>query len=204
MTMNKRISEILEEYRNVAKPLMEDIYQRIGFYPVNCLNEIRALNDHIARCHREGIEKTQIDVELDKASGHVQRLVYDCLKQLNITLFEEIERVEKNTYSYQWLYIAEGTFWQDFTHHKRMAMLAAIDAKKQESFNPQVAVNKYQEAYNHYIQIENLIEKYSDEIKKSGRLRKIDCFLSGWKWFVTSVITAGCVAVLRFIIDKFC
>lgn len=204
MTMNKRISEILEEYRNVAKPLMEDIYQRLGFYPVNCLNEIRALNDHIARCYREGIDNTQIGIELDKASGHVQRLVYDCLKQLNITLFEEIERVEKYTYSYRWLYIAEGTYWRDFVQHKRLAVHAAIEAKRQESFNPQVAVNKYQEAYNHYIQVENLIEKYSVEIEKSGRLRKIDRVLSGWNWFATSAITAVCVALLRFIIEKFC
>ena len=203
MIMDKRISEILEEYRSVAKPLMEDIYQRIGFYPVNCLNEIRALNDHIARCYREGIDNTQVNVELNKASGHVQRLVYDCLKQLNISLFESIERVEKSAYSYRWLYIAGGSFWRDFTLHKREAIIAEIDAKKQESFNPQIAVDKYQEAYNHYIHIENLIEKYSKEITKSKRVRNIGLFLSGWRWLVATISTATCVAILRFCIERF-
>ena len=201
--MNGRISEILEEYRVVAKPLMEDIYQRLGLYPVNCLNEIRALNDHIARCHRDGMDDNQIEIELNKAAGHVQRLVYDCLKQLNISLFVKIEEIERDTYTYRWLYIAGGTFWSEYICRKREAMLAEIEAKKQESFNPQVAVDKYQEAYNHYVQIENLIEKYSEEIEKSGRLKRIERFLSSSKWFAANVATAACVAILRFCIDKF-
>ena len=201
--MDEHVSEILEEYRNVAKPLMEDIYHRMGSYPINCLNEIRALNDHIARCYRNGIDDDQIDIELNKASGHVQRLVYDCLKQLNILLFKKIDQVEKNTYTYRWLYINGGTFWREFTLHKREAIISEIEAKKQESFNPQTAVEKYQDAYNHYIQIENMLDEYSNEIKQSGRFKKIDIFMSGWIWFFTTVATAACVAVLRFCIDKF-
>ena len=68
MTNEERLTDLLAEYRNVAKPLMEELCLRIGDYPINCQNEIRALNDHIARCYRDGVDETIIAKELDKAA----------------------------------------------------------------------------------------------------------------------------------------
>ena len=55
--MDKRISKILSDYKNTVKPLLSDIQSRRnnGQLPNNFLNEIRALNDHIARCYRSAI-----------------------------------------------------------------------------------------------------------------------------------------------------
>ena len=86
--MDERIADILKNYRDTVKPLLADIQTRRSDdkLPDNFLNEIRALNDHIARCYRNDIadKKNFIDSELAKAKGHLRRLIYDCFKQLNI------------------------------------------------------------------------------------------------------------------------
>lgn len=81
-----KIDKLLLDYGGNAKPLISEISKRHkdGIVPENLLNEIRALNDHIARCYRERVDDLYIDGELRKAEGHLRRLLYDCFKQLNI------------------------------------------------------------------------------------------------------------------------
>lgn len=201
MTNEERLTDLLAEYRTVAKPLMEELFQRIGEYPVNCQNEIRALNDHIARCYRENVTEVSISKELDKAAGHIQRLVYDCLKQLNVLMFEDIERTERLTYSYKWLYIDEGRFWKQYVDHKQAAVLCEVEAKKQESLNPTLSVDKYQEAYLHYVEIDNMFSTFADDLEASKWYKMVSTFMKGWKWFVVTVLVAVITAVLRFAIS---
>ena len=201
MTNEERLTDLLAEYRNVAKPLMEELFQRIGEYPVNCQNEIRALNDHIARCYRENVTEDSISKELDKAAGHIQRLVYDCLKQLNVLMFEDIERTERLTYSYKWLYIDKGRFWKQYVDHKQAAVLCEVEAKKQESLNPTLSVDKYQEAYLHYVEIDNMFSTFTDDLKASRWYKMVSTFMKGWKWLGVTVLVAVITAVLRFAIS---
>ena len=90
----ERLEALISGYRDQAKPLMDDMNVRLGgVYPENCLNEIRAMLDHVSRCyHAEELsicdeEKESIsNEELSKAEGHLRRLMYDCFKQWNILL----------------------------------------------------------------------------------------------------------------------
>lgn len=203
MTHEEQLADLLAEYRNVAKPLMEELYLRIGEYPVNCQNEIRALNDHIARCYRDGVDETIIAKELDKAAGHIQRLVYDCLKQLNVLMFEDIERIERKTYSYKWLYIDGGRFWKLYVNHKQDAVICEIEAKKQESLNPSLSVDKYQEAYLHYVEIEKMFSTFAVDLKDSKWYKMVSTWMKGWQWFWVTISVAVITAVLRFMISYF-
>lgn len=48
-----RLETLINGYREQAKPLMDDLNVRLGGkYPDNCLNEIRAMLDHVSRCYR--------------------------------------------------------------------------------------------------------------------------------------------------------
>ena len=79
------IQAISQSYLHNFKPLLQVLKVRMkGKYPQNCLNEIRAINDHIARCHRNGMSEEDITKEIGKAEGHLQRLAYDCYKQEKI------------------------------------------------------------------------------------------------------------------------
>lgn len=203
MTNEERLTDLLAEYRNVAKPLMEELFLRVGEYPINCQNEIRAFNDHIARCYREGVDKTIIERELDKAAGHIQRLVFDCLKQLNIIMYEEIERKERTTYSYKWLYIDAGNFWKQYVDHKHAAVLCEVEAKKQESLNPTLSVDKYQEAYLHYVEIDKMFNSFAVELNNSRWHKIVSTWMKGWQWLWVTILVAAITAVLRFLISYY-
>ena len=203
MTNEDRLTDLLAEYRKVAKPLMEELYQRIGEYPVNCQNEIRAFNDHIARCYREGVDEPIIAKELDKAAGHIQRLVYDCLKQLNVLMCEDIERSERKTYAYKWLYMDGGKFWKQYVDHKQAAVICEVEAKKQESLNPSLSVDNYQEAYLHYVEIEKMFTTFAADLKDSRWYKIISTWMKGWQWLWVTVLVAVITAVLRFVITFF-
>lgn len=108
--MEERISSIIAGYSDTVKPLLAEIRVRRGDVPNNFLNEIRALNDHIARCYREGIEPTVVEEELTKAEGHLRRLIYDCFKQLNVYISDALNNKEKKYYSDLWLVYDSGQF----------------------------------------------------------------------------------------------
>ena len=131
--MEERINNIFSNYRNIVKPLLVDIKARRADreLPDNFLNEIRALNDHIARCYRS--EVSDIDAELTKAEGHLRRLIYDCFKQLNIYINDILERKENKFYSDLWLTYDKGRFWNEYSKSRKYAQQNVVNAKKADS-----------------------------------------------------------------------
>lgn len=156
--MEERISEILLVYRDTIKPLLADIqYRRGGKLPDNFLNEIRALNDHIARCYRDGNGLETVNRELTKAEGHLRRLVYDCFKQLNIYISDTLNAKEKRFYSDMWLTYEGGRFWREYSKNRKYAQLNVIEAKKKESFDADGAMSCYEKAFQNYRHAEELL-----------------------------------------------
>lgn len=167
--MDERIAEILGIYRETIKPLLADIRARRADnkLPDNFLNEIRALNDHIARCYRENIKEKDIDSELTKAEGHLRRLIYDCFKQLNIYISDILERKERIFYSDLWLTYDGGNFWNAYSKNRKYAQQNVIEAKKMESMNPEKAMYFYEEAFKNYREAENLLIENKAMLYKS-------------------------------------
>lgn len=157
--MESRIKAIFSTYCNTVKPLLADIQYRKGGdkLPDNFLNEIRALNDHIARCYRERISDHEIDAELTKAEGHLRRLIYDCFKQLNIYIFYTLYRKEQRFYSDLWLTHDNGKFWKEYSKSRKYAQKNVITAKKNESAEPDKAMQFYEKAFQEYRRAEDLL-----------------------------------------------
>lgn len=155
--MEERINNILSNYRNIVKPLLVDIKARRADreLPDNFLNEIRALNDHIARCYRN--EVSDIDAELTKAEGHLRRLIYDCFKQLNIYINDILERKENKFYSDLWLTYDKGRFWNEYSKFRKYAQQNVVNAKKAESVDSDKAMSFYEKAFQNYRNAENLL-----------------------------------------------
>ena len=177
-----RLETLLSNYREQAKPLMDDINARLGVYPDNCLNEIRAMLDHGSRCYRADDnsdlseeEKNKVaDEELAKAESHLRRLMYDCFKQLNILLYDAIHEQEKKTYSSHWLYIDGGKFWSDYTNGLQKAIESVVDAKKNESYEPDLAMECYDSAYNSYCAVEQILIRHKKDLLYSRYLKFIE------------------------------
>ena len=192
-----RLELLVSGYRDQAKPLMDDMNVRLGgSYPENCLNEIRAMLDHVSRCYRiegEG-NKTQeeknavCNEELSKAEGHLRRLMYDCFKQLNILLYDAIHQREQQTYSSRWLYIDGGTFWAKYTDGLQMAIEHVVEAKKNESYEPDKAMECYDKAYNAYCSVEQLLIRNRKNLAWSKCVRYFE-FLNNWVvWIIVTVV----------------
>ena len=200
MTVEERLSAILTEFRNTVKPLMNAVYiWNDSENPVNILNEIRALNDHIGRCYRDGIAEEQINKELGKAEGHLQRLVFECLKQLNLWLYYDIKDKESDNYSYLWLTEDGGKFWKQYVELKQIAIDAETEAKKQEAIDPVYASEMFQAAYNSYLDIEALLGTHKDLLVKSRRYNKIASFQKWGVFALVTLVTAIITGLLRFL-----
>lgn len=186
--MEKRINNILSNYRNIAKPLLEDIKARRADrnLPNNFLNEIRALNDHIARCFRSEI--SDIDAELTKAEGHLRRLIYDCFKQLNIYINDILERKEKKFYSDLWLTYDKGRFWVEYSKSRKYAQQNVVNAKKAESVDPDRAMSFYENAFQNYRNAENLLLEHKYMLCRSLINRYWLKASHFWSWILITLI----------------
>ena len=193
-----RLETLINGYREQAKPLMDDLNVRLGGkYPDNCLNEIRAMLDHVSRCYRvEGsnLKPDEADnicnEELSKAEGHLRRLMYDCFKQLNILLYDAIHQKEKQTYSSRWLYIDGGQFWASYTSNMQVAMTSVVEAKKNESYDPDKAMEYYDKAYNSYCAVEQMLIKHKNALCWSRLFGFFEVVNNWGSWiFVTVVLS---------------
>ncbi len=56
-TLHGLVSPLYMEYNQVIKPLIAELEAREEASPQPLFNEIRALNDHIARCYRANVSE---------------------------------------------------------------------------------------------------------------------------------------------------
>lgn len=202
-----RLEALISGYREQAKPLMDDINVRLGGnFPDNCLNEIRAMLDHVSRCYRaEMLETKSVDrekicnEELSKAEGHLRRLMYDCFKQLNILLFDAIHQKEKRTYSSHWLYIDGGQFWSKYTTNLQIAMTSVVEAKKNESYDPDTAMQCYEKAYNAYCAVEQMLIKQRKSLIWSRCIKYFEIVNSWLIWIAVTVVLSLISAFIGFL-----
>jgi len=109
---SSQITLLYRTYNDVIKPLIAEIEIRYEKFPTPVFNEIRAFNDHVARCHRENISNLDIENELRKAKGHIERIILDCYKFLNVALHKiVIKRFDKRTKGVDLGAINNGAFF---------------------------------------------------------------------------------------------
>ena len=204
----ERLEALISGYREQAKPLMDDMYVRLGgIYPENCLNEIRAMLDHVSRCYRaedtdkSNEEKDSIcNEELSKAESHLRRLMYDCFKQLNILLYDAIHEREKKTYSSRWLYIKSGEFWSLYTEDLQLATESVVEAKKNESLDPDMAMEYYDKAYNAYCAVEQLLISHKRALNWSRCLKWFEIVNRWFAWIVVTIVLSLISSVIGYFI----
>lgn len=199
----QRIDKLFWDYGKSAKPLISAISKRHkdGKVPDNLLNEIRALNDHIARCYRDGVDDNYIDDELKKAEGHLRRLLYDCFKQLNIYISDNIKRRERWSYSNRWLYRDGGNFWRQYIEWKQKAQDDVIEAKKKESIDSDAALKLFESGYRNYRNIEELFKDNRKFLFMSSIFGIFSKAFQGVWWLVVTILlSVAAVLIERFVL----
>ena len=153
-----QITLLYRTYNEVIKPLIAEIEVRYEKFPTPIFNEIRAFNDHVARCHRENISNLDIETELRKAKGHIERIILDCYKFLNVALHQNvIKRFDKRTKGVDLGTINNGTFFAFYSETKRLINSHLKEAKLLEVQDKEKSLNEYEFVYNKFSELETFL-----------------------------------------------
>lgn len=199
--MATELKDLVSSYCDPILPMLNDIKRRNkNRIPDNCLNEIRAIVDHVARCYRT-TDPMRIEKEMGKAEGHMQRLAFDCFKQLNIFLHDGLESKMKWFFSPYWLKIDNGEFWKEFYTNRQMIVKTIVLAKENESLNADVAMSYYAQVYEGYIRIENLLNSHKLQLCWSLVVRVYYWISHFTNWLLLTITAALLSAAIGYFIS---
>lgn len=88
------LEKLYQQYNDPVKPLLAEIEAIYEKFPLPLYNEIRAMNDHVARAVTAVDDKKAV-IQLEKAASHINRITRDCYKFLDVYYKREAERFDK-------------------------------------------------------------------------------------------------------------
>lgn len=159
-----KIAECYVQYCEIIKPLIARIEALSERIPLPLFNEIRAFNDHIARCFFNNPSDSYIAEQVSKASRHIVRLSLDCFKCLNVILYQHIELFEKQTRNVDLTVIDNGMFYPEYSRMKITAAECVRKAKLLEANDIEMALHEYENASNIYSSVVSLIDKARENV----------------------------------------
>jgi len=155
-----KVTSLYRTYIEVIKPLLAEIEIRYQKFPIPILNEIRAFNDHIARCHREDISSANIDKEIKKAEGHIYRIILDCYKFLNVAFHENlIEKFDKRTRGVDLNAVNNGQFSASYFETRKFIISHLKKAKFLEAMDKDESLKEYEIVYNKFSELETFLSE---------------------------------------------
>jgi hypothetical protein len=156
----EKLTPLYTTYNEVIKPLVAEIEARFESFPTSLFNEIRAFNDHVSRCYQKPNDGARIDEQVRKAKGHIERIVLDCYKYLNVSLYDLIIKDFDKTYKRVDLSaINNGEFLIKHRELTREITLKLKEAKLKETQDDKSeSISIYQDVHNKYTELEELID----------------------------------------------
>ncbi|MDR0872930.1 MAG: hypothetical protein LBN27_05600 [Prevotellaceae bacterium] len=201
--LHSQLSPLYKTYNEVIKPLVADIESRYEKFPRPIFNEIRAFNDHVARCYTEPLDKRIISEQIPKATGHIERILLDCYKFLNVKLHENIVgNFERKTKYIDITSIDSGNFYPKYKVIYNDIVLKKREAKTKERTNKEDAILLYEQVYIQYDNLDDLLEKYRLKINWAIAKFTTKKILSFLGWFGAAIIS-GIISSSFLPWDKF-
>ncbi|MDR0926557.1 MAG: hypothetical protein LBO69_02180 [Ignavibacteria bacterium] len=185
---NDKLSALYNSYNTLIKPLIGEIEVRYECIPVQLLNEIRAFNDHIARYFNSSNDNNS-EIQLTKANGHIERLILDCYKFLNVEFHKQlIKTFQKRTKNIDLTTISNGEFYIAYKKLIHQINKELKEAKLLETNENKVfSLNLYQNVYNSFIQLENLLNDNETHIIWSKAKFSINKLIKFLLWLAAAV-----------------
>ena len=187
----KKLTPLYETYNGVIKPLIAEIEVRFEQFPTSIFNEIRAFNDHVARCYAKPNDEGWIDKQISKAKSHIERIVLDCYKYLNVKLYDLV--IKKFDQKYKWVDLSAIDNGEFFIKHRRLTKeitLKLKEAKHKESKEDKSeSMALYQYVHNKYTELEDLIDQnHRNLFWASGKFYS-KWFLKFLGWLAAAIIS---------------
>ncbi len=164
-----QISQLGNQYKlylNTAKSLIAEVEAYFERCPLELFNEIRAFNDHIARSFAEGVNETYINDQMKSAKGHMQRLLLDCYKNVNLYFHDKIEKFEKRIKRIDVAKINNGQFFPEYDRLHRDVIQKVRHAKTMETKDipSEEKYMNYESSANAYKSLSTFIDDNSARI----------------------------------------
>jgi hypothetical protein len=194
-----QVVSLYKIYQEVINPLIIEIETMKTEFPVSALNEIRSFTCHISRALNEnsGVDPQK---EIEKAEGHLERVLLDCYKTLIILLDDKcVGKFSKDTKNIDLTFVNNGDFIPRYNNCNKVAQDALMKAKRldADSGKKLEALNLYQEALIRYREFESFLDDASNGInwaRKAKIKKKIKNIIWGVLAWLGSAILSGIVS----------
>lgn len=189
------IIDCYDQYCGVIKPLIARIEALSEKIPLSIFNEIRAFNDHIARCYFGTPNDEYISEQISKAQRHIVRITLDCFKCLNVILYSKIEEFEHRTRNVDLTVIDNGVFYPKYSRQKVEAAKLVMAAKISEGHGYEEALGLYQNACNIYSEIVEDINNANENVKWAKVRFTTKRVVTVVGWIVSVIVSAVLSAI---------
>lgn len=166
-TQEKRINQILKDYNKEIVPLIVTLEVTDGEYPVEVMDEIRAMMNHLANISLIS-DSLEIDREIEKIFSHYKRALLDCYKYLCISEIDNYNHFCKQYRFVDLTLVDNGDFSKKISEMYCNARDSTIYAKKSEN-NPNTGLNEvlknYKDAYTNCVALMKYVEENSTKIE---------------------------------------
>ena len=144
--------------------LLYNLSHRKNEFPAEVLNEIRAISGHIVRV---AIAENDEDVSrnIKKMKAHSKRALLDCLKYIGIIYHDEYIDFMKRYESVDLTYIDNGNFIRNAVklYNESVELWQKAKISETSNISEEELYNQYQDAYEHYIQLHELLTRAEED-----------------------------------------
>lgn len=189
----ENIQQLYDKYLKIIKPLIAEIEALYEEFPITILNEIRAYNDHIARCFKSEVSSDYIDNQLNKALSHIRRIILDSYKFLIMYYHKKcISEFEKTTKGIDLTNVNNGRFYLEYVALKEEVLSISNEAKlKETNVEETISYELYENTYKKFREFSNYLDDNYEKINWCKVKHYSSKFLSFIWWLVGFVL--GCI-----------
>lgn len=165
------LSEHSDQLNNIFRSYIEDINPFIvkfeshkNEFPVEVLNEIRAIYGHLVRAAIADNEE-EVNRNIVKMQSHSKRALLDCLKYIGIIYHDEYAYFMKRYEGVDLTFIDKGNFINNAVklYNESVDLWQAAKIAETTNISESDLFNKYQDAYEHYEALHTLLKNAEEE-----------------------------------------
>jgi hypothetical protein len=161
-----------------------------GEFPVEILNEIRAIFTHLSKYYLSNDDSIR-EKNITKAEGHIKRSILDCYKYICVALDDKYKKFESNYERVDLSFIDNGEFLPNLLEARKNAISLMMNARESDfSINSDDETNcveaytRYEKAFIAYSNVKKLIDDTYKKLEKKKKKAVIKDFSAVGGWII--------------------
>jgi len=196
--VDDRINHIHRQYADIIAPHVSLIEVLDGEFPIEVLNEIRAVFGHLTTAHLSDDDNV-VESQLSKADAHIKRAILDCYKYSCMALDDQYKTFDRRFQNVDLSLVDNGDFLPELCRKRSAARAKLFDAKTLELCKApnDDLYGAFESAFEAHSEVYKLV---NESFEKLERLRQKTIKRDRWRrfhvWFCYFLGVAGLVATI--------